>query len=95
MNKILAGGLFATLILIGCEKKTLSSPEKPEGSPIPKVVVEKDRGEKTRPLPPEVKIRLKRDGKEQYSWELSSSDVEQLLKVNEELRKGLKKEQSK
>jgi len=95
MKKILAGGLFAALILMGCEKETISSPEKPEGPPLPKVMVEKDRGDKTQPLPPEVKIRLKRDGKEQYSWELSSSDVEQLLKVNEKLKKGLERERLK
>jgi len=41
-----------------------------------------------------VKIRLKRDEKERYSWELSGSDVDQVLKVNEKLRKRLEGERS-
>jgi hypothetical protein len=45
--------------------------------------------EKEQPLPPEVKIKLKKDGKDNYSWELAGSDVDQILKVNEELRKHL------
>ena len=44
---------------------------------------------KGEPLPPETKIRLKRDGKDSYSWELSGSDVDEVLKVNEKLRKSL------
>jgi hypothetical protein len=42
-----------------------------------------------------VKIRLKRDGKDNYTWELSGSDVEQVLKVNERLRKKLTGDQAK
>jgi hypothetical protein len=43
--------------------------------------------------PPEVKIKLKRDGKDSYSWEINGSDVNQILKVNEKLRKQLTGEQ--
>jgi len=42
-----------------------------------------------------VKIKLRRDGKDIYSWELSGSDADQILKVNEKLRKGLGGEQQK
>jgi len=42
-----------------------------------------------------VKIKLRRDGKDNYSWELSGSDADQILKVNEKLRKGLGGEQPK
>jgi hypothetical protein len=51
--------------------------------------VEKEKTGKEQPLPPEVKIKLKKDGKDSYSWELTGSDVEQVLKVNEKLRKQL------
>jgi len=44
--------------------------------------------------PPEVKIKLKRDGKDNYSWEINGSDVNQILKVNEKLRKQLTGEQT-
>jgi hypothetical protein len=53
------------------------------------VIVEKEKIEREEPLPPEVKIRLKRDGKDSYSWELSGSDADQILKVNDKLRKRL------
>ncbi len=62
---------------------------------MPKVIVEKEKIEKGQPLPPEVKIKLKKDGKDSYSWELTGSDVDQILKVNEKLRKQLGGEQTK
>ncbi len=43
---------------------------------------------------PEVKIKLKRDGKDNYSWEINGSDVNQILKVNEKLKKQLTGEQT-
>ena len=75
--------------IMACESKSPSTQGKHEVSPIPKATVEKEKGEKESPLPSEVKIRLKRDGKDNYSWELSGSDADQILKVNEKLRKGL------
>jgi hypothetical protein len=57
------------------------------------VIVEREKVEKEQPLPPEVKIKLKKDGKDSYSWELTGSDVDQILKVNEKLRKQLGGEQ--
>jgi len=80
--------------LIACEKKSLPPQGKSEGSSVPKVVVEKEKVEKEQPLPPEVKIKLKKDGKDSYSWELTGSDVDQILKVNEKLRKQLGGEQT-
>ena len=83
------------VFIIACEKNPLPPQGKPEVSSVPKVTVEKERAERELPLPPEVKIRLKRDGKDNYSWELSGSDVDQILKVNEKLRKQLGGEQPK
>ena len=82
--------IICTLIafsLTACEGKPVPSPEKSEAPSVPKVVVDKEKVDRESPLPPEVKIRLKRDGKDNYSWELSSSDVDQIIKVNEKLRK--------
>jgi hypothetical protein len=89
MKRILAFFVLAVLILIACEKKTLSTQGKSEVPSVPKVMTEKERAEREQPLPPEVKIKLKKDGKDSYSWELSGSDVDQILKVNEKLRKQL------
>ena len=89
MKKILAFSLVSVFLLLACEKKSLSPQAKSENPPVPRVVVEKEKVERERPLPPEVKIKLKKDGKDSYSWELSGSDVDQILKVNEKLRKQL------
>jgi len=70
-------------------REPVIAPSQPEGSAAAKVIVEKEKIEREEPLPPEVKIRLKRDGKDGYSWELSGSDADQILKVNEKLRKRL------
>jgi len=77
------------LAVIACGKESLPPQGKSENPPVPKVIVEKEKVEKERPLPPEVKIKLKKDGKDSYSWELAGSDVDQILKVNEKLRKQL------
>jgi hypothetical protein len=89
MKKILF--VFAALIffLIACERKSVPPQGEPGSPPVPKVIVEKGKVEKEQPLPPEVKIKLKKDGKDSYSWELTGSDADQILKVNEKLRKQL------
>ena len=89
MKKILIVLVASVFLLIACEKKSLPPQGKSEGSSIPKVIVEKEKVEKEKPLPPEVKIRLKKDGKDSYSWELTGSDVDQILKVDEKLSKQL------
>lgn len=89
MKKIFALPTLLFFLLIACEKNSLSPQAKPENPSVSKVVVEKEKVEREVPLPPEVKIKLKKDGKDSYSWELSGSDVDQILKVNEKLRKQL------
>jgi len=83
--------LFAICLFVitGCQEKSVSAPGKTEPVSAAKVTVEKERVEREPPPPRDVKIKLKRDGKDNYSWELSSSDVDQLLKVNDRLRKHL------
>jgi hypothetical protein len=89
MKKILSGIVLAACLMVSCGGNPSSSPAKPETSTVPKAIVEKENVEKEEPLPPEVKIRLKRDGKDIYSWELSGSDVDEILRVNEKLKKRL------
>ena len=87
--------VFVALIffLIACEKKSIPPQGKSESPPTPKVIVEREKAEKLQPLPPEVKIKLKKDGKDSYSWELTGSDVDQILKVNEKLNRQLERKQ--
>jgi hypothetical protein len=89
MKQIFIVILALIFALIACGKDSLPPQSKSENPPVPKVVVEKEKTGKEQPLPPEVKIKLKKDGKDSYSWELTGSDVEQVLKVNEKLRKQL------
>jgi len=89
MKKILIVFAASVFFLIACEQKSLPPQGKSESPSVPKVIVEKEKIEKEQPLPPEVKIKLKKDGKDSYSWELTGSDVDQILKVNEKLRKQL------
>ena len=89
MGKILILWLMIGLMLGACKESPAPSAGKSEVTPAPNVIVEKEKFFKEDPLPPEVKIRLKKDGKDAYSWELSGSDVDQILKVNEKLKKQL------
>jgi hypothetical protein len=83
------------VLITACDGKPSSSQGKAEVLTVPKVAGDKEQAGKEDLLPPEVKIKLKRDGKDNYSWELSGSDVDQVLKVNEKLRKKLGGEQQK
>lgn len=94
MKRTLICCTIVVFIIIACERKPPAPQVKSEGLSVPKVTVEKEKAEREPPLPPEVRIRLKRDGKDNYTWELSGSDVDQILKVNEKLRKQLGGEQS-
>ena len=87
MRRILVGCTIMAMALVACESKPPPSPARSE--PSPKVMVEREKTEREAPLPPEVKIRLRRDGKDNYSWELNGSDADQILKVNEKLRKKI------
>ncbi len=76
-------------VLIACGKESPPPQNRSENPSVSKVIVEREKVEREQPLPPEVKIKLKKDGKESYSWELTGSDADQVLKVNEKLRKQL------
>ncbi len=89
MKKILVVLIVLVSCLVACEKRSPPSEVKSETASGPKVILEKEKVEREKPLPPEVKIKLKKDGKDSYSWELAGSDVDQILKVNEKLRKQL------
>jgi hypothetical protein len=69
MKKILVLVVFTVLIFStnACEKKSLPPGGKSDSPPVPKVLVEKEKVEKEQPLPPEVKIKLKKDSKDNYS----------------------------
>jgi len=94
MERIFLLTLLIVLFVASCEGKPLPPQGKPEPLPVSKVILEKEKMEREEFAPPEVKIKLKRDGKDNYSWEINGSDVNQILKVNEKLRKQLTGEQT-
>ena len=89
LKRSLAFCVWLAICAIGCEGKSLAPQSKSETAPVPKAVVAMEKVEGETPLSPEVKIKLKRDGKDNYSWEISGSDVNQILKVDEKLKKRL------
>jgi hypothetical protein len=94
MERIFLLSLLIVLFVASCEGKPLPPQGKSEPRPVSKVVLEKEKMEREEFPSPEVKIKLKRDGKDTYSWEINGSDVNQILKVNEKLRKQLTGEQT-
>jgi len=94
MKKILSGVLLSVALMTSCGGNPTPPPANPETTAVPKMIVEKEREKRENPLSPEVKIRLKRDGKDNYSWELSGSDADEILKVNEKLKRRLNPEKA-
>ncbi len=81
-------------LILGCEGNPITPEKKIENQTPPKVIIEKEKLDKEENFKPEVKIKLKRDGKDNYSWEISGSDPDEILKVNEKFRRKLSGEQS-
>ena len=50
---------------------------------------QKEMDELRKSIKSEVKIKLKKDGKGSYSWEIQGKDPQEVLRVNEQLRKKL------
>ena len=95
MKSILIACALILFTFTACENRPPPLREKSESPPVPKLVLEQEKSDPKPAFPPEVKIRLKRDGKDTYSWELSGSDVDQILKVDEKLKKKVGREQTK
>ncbi len=95
MRLILVGCTVIAIAFASCENRPSPLSEKSEAPNPPRIVVEREKTGRETPFPPEVKIKLKRDGKDNYSWELNGSDADQILKVNEKLRKKVGGEQGK
>jgi predicted secreted protein len=79
--------LCATLLLIFTQACTDSKGQKQE-EPVFKQVpeIQEIKPEKT------VKIKLKRNAKDDYSWEINGDDAEEVVNADKRLKKGLKTE---
>ncbi len=78
--------LFAIALLLSVQ--ACSQTEDKQQQPVFKQVPQIEEIKPERPA----KIKLKRDSKEGYSWEISGDDVEEIIKADKKLRKDLKSE---
>jgi hypothetical protein len=84
---------FATIVIViflaGCTGATDVTPGKKVDEPQKDATYQKEMDELRKSIKSEVKIKLKKDGKGSYSWEIQGKDPQEVLRVNETLRKKL------
>jgi outer membrane biogenesis lipoprotein LolB len=84
---------FATIailmLLVGCTGSTDVTPAKKVDDAQKDATYQKEMDEVRKSIKSEVKIKLKKDGKGTYSWEIQGKDPQEVLRVNETLRKKL------
>jgi len=77
------------MLLVGCTGSTDLTPAKKVDDAQKDATYQKEMDEVRKSIKSEVKIKLKKDGKGSYSWEIQGKDPQEVLKVNETLRKKL------
>jgi hypothetical protein len=78
------------LALISCGKGTdVPSQQKASEGQGMEAQYQKELDEIKKSLKGDVKIKLKKEGKGGYSWEITGKDAQEVLKTNEALRKKL------
>ncbi len=84
---------FATIaiviLLAGCTGAADVTPGKKVDEAQKDATYQKEMDELRKSIKSEVKIKLKKDGKGSYSWEIQGKDPQEVLRVNETLRKKL------
>jgi hypothetical protein len=77
-------------LLISCSKGTdVTSKQNVADEKRDEVQYKKEMDELKKNIKGEVKIKLKKDGKGVYSWEIAGKDAYEILKTNDILRKKL------
>jgi hypothetical protein len=81
---------LVVFVLISCSKGTdvATQSKALEGQGM-EVQYQKELDEIKKSLKGDVKIKLKKEGKGGYSWEITGKDAQEVLKTNEALRKRL------
>lgn len=82
--------LSVFLVFLGCSRPTDVTSVKPSDAGQKEEQYRKEMDEIRKTIKGEVKIKLKRDGKEAYSWEITGKDAQEVLKANDLLAKRLK-----
>ena len=76
--------VFLVILFIYACSRTEDKQQQPVFKQVPQI-------QEIKPERP-AKIKLKRDSKEGYSWEISGDDVEEIIKADKKLRNDLKSE---
>jgi translation initiation factor 1 (eIF-1/SUI1) len=76
-------------LLSGCTGGTEVVPPKKASESQTDTTYQKEMDELRKSIKSDVKIKLKKDGKGAYSWEIQGKDTQEILKVNENLKKKL------
>jgi hypothetical protein len=89
MRRLIVLGIVCSLFL-SCGRG-VEMPVKPKAvsNSTAETQNEKELEEIRKSIRGDVKIKLKKDGKGSYSWEISGRDAQEVLKTNDALRKRL------
>ena len=78
------------LFFISCGKPAdVPVRQKTDSDSVAEIQYKKELDEIKKSMKGEVKIKLKKDGKGSYSWEISGKDAQEVLKTNDALKKRL------
>ena len=86
----MAAIVIAFLLLLSCSK-IADAPvqEKQKNDPGIEAQNKKEMEEIRKSIRGELKIKVKRDGKGSYTWEITGKDAQEILKTNDVLKKRL------
>jgi outer membrane biogenesis lipoprotein LolB len=81
--------VLVVILLASCTGTADVTPGKKGDETQKDAAYQKEMDELRKSIKSEVKIKLKKDGKGSYSWEIQGKDPQEVLRVNEALRKKL------
>ncbi len=76
-------------LLSACSGSTDVTPTKKVDEPTKDAAYQKEMDELRKAIKSDVKIKLKKDGKGAYSWEIQGKEAQEVLRANETLKKKL------
>ncbi len=81
--------LVAFLVFLACSRSAEITSSNPSDTGQKEEQYRKEMEEIRKTIKGEVKIKLKKDGKGAYTWEITGKDAQEVLKANDVLAKRL------